>query len=90
MTRKSLKGLLRKTEAVQVNQIWMKIQCLYLQNTHGVAVMLRPMGVGVPAVEVTWEQLKSAKVKNSDELVLLNGTRLRFFKLEAINLTHAG
>lgn len=86
MIKRQLKLLIRKFDAVQVDQIWMKLGSFNFAESEGVVLRLEPLGSGVASREFTWEQLLKARVENTDELVLKNGTRMKFFKLQPIKL----
>jgi len=85
MNRRQIKLLLRRFDAAQVDQIWMKLGAFNF-NEDGAVLRLEPLGTGVSSRAFTWEQLLKARVENTDELVLKNGTRMKFFKLQPIKL----
>ena len=88
MTRRQLKALIRKTDAVQVDQIWMQVSAFSFISDDEHVLLLKAMGTGIAARRFTWDQLLKAQVKNTSELVLRDGTRMVFFKLQPISLVN--
>lgn len=86
LTKKQLRSLVRRFDAVQVDQLWMKLASFNFNETTGAMLRLEPLGTGLSDRKFTWEQLLKASVKNETELVLKDGTRLIFYKLTPIKL----
>lgn len=86
LTKKAVRSLLRRFDAVQVDQLWMKLGSFNFTERDGVMLRLEPLGTGLANREFTWEQLLKARVKNETELVLPDGTRMIFYKLTPIKL----
>lgn len=92
MNRRELKSLIRRSEAIQVDQIWMQVSSFnFLSQTdrNEDVLILKAMAPGMLARKFTWEQLLKARVENQNELVLRDGTRMIFYKLKPIELSDA-
>ena len=92
MTRKILKRVIKKAEAVQMNNFWMRVQSYNFTAAEHPVLSLEPSSNVTEAVSgrsFTWQQLLKAEANSNNELVLQDGTRLKFFKLTEIEFTHA-
>lgn len=91
MNRRELKSLIRRSEAIQVDQIWMQVSSFSFVGgaLNEDALILKAMAPGMPARRFTWNQLLKSQVENQNELVLRDGTRMIFYKLKPIELSDA-
>jgi hypothetical protein len=91
MSKNRIRYVLKRTSMVQVDSIWMKLET-YNFGAKGSDIMLRLVPPSL--VEATHIAVKTfsctsllhGRVEKGDELVLEDGTRLKFCKLQPIPL----